>query len=402
MNERDRIRLKEEIPSAIKLEKLKRLIEDDEESVLDSVIKELILRREAYILCHFAVEYFIPLPKVVDKKISIAGITSETCETMFGFTKGQLLRMRLNLSIPETFISNRCSFTGDEILLAGLFRLHSPNFFCHSMWRDTFGWLQPRASLAFKLFCEFFYENWIYLITDNMDYWRPQFPMFAQAVEEKVNRYQPGAIPRGTNQVICFIDNTCISTARPGGGPNHRNGHRWSSLIQRSFYNGWKSIHGIKVQTLDLPNGMNLHVSKAHSLRHNDIWMFHQTHIEEKFETVNQHVDLPYKMYGDSAYSVIVSPYVQFANGQAVDTPLNSTRESIEWNYGHLKTFCRLFEQRTTSMKLRKSPLPKIVLLGFLFKNFQVTFHGNISSGSFMCQPPRFEDFVSAGPRVTV
>ncbi len=46
MNERDRIRLKEEIPSAIKLEKLKRLIEDDEESVLDSVIKELILRME--------------------------------------------------------------------------------------------------------------------------------------------------------------------------------------------------------------------------------------------------------------------------------------------------------------------------------------------------------------------
>ena len=301
--------------------------------------------------------------------------------------------------MPERFSKNGCVFTADEILLCGLFRIHTPNFFDHKMWVDVFGWLQSRASIAFSLFWNFMMTNWIYLITDNMNYWLPHFSEFAEAIEQKVNSYLPGSVAEGTNRVICFIDNTCIPTARPGGGPNHRNGHRWDPLIQRSFYNGWKSIHGIKVQTLDLPNGMNLHITLPSSLRHNDIWMFNESDVENKFIALQAGQPTVYSLYGDSAYAVIMSPVVQFATGLPRDTPMNSCRESIEWNYGHLKTFCRLLEQRSTSMKLRHSAVQEIVLVGILLRNFHTSFRGNISSGNFMCQPPSFEDYVAAGPR---
>ena len=145
---------------------------------------------------------------------------------------------------------------GDEILLAGLFRLHTPNRLGDASWRSVFGWLQPKASLAVSLFLQFMTANWLYLITDNMAFWLPFLDGFAEAIETKLQ--EKGFI--GDGDIIGFIDDTTLGCCRPGGGPNHRNGHRWDPAIQRAFYNGWKSMHGLKIQTLDLPNGMNFFV----------------------------------------------------------------------------------------------------------------------------------------------
>ena len=62
-------------------------------------------------------------------------------------------------------------------------------------------------------------------------------------------------------------------TGRPGGGParDGANARRNDPLIQRAWYNGWKKLHGMKWQTVDLPNGMNFHVWGPISIRHNDL-----------------------------------------------------------------------------------------------------------------------------------
>jgi hypothetical protein len=50
-----------------------------------------------------------------------------------------------------------------------------------------------------------------------------------------------------------MIDCNCEETSVPGGGPaeSGANAARWDEDIQRAFYNGWKSIHGIKHQTVE-------------------------------------------------------------------------------------------------------------------------------------------------------
>ena len=57
------------------------------------------------------------------------------------------------------------------------------------------------------------------------------------------------------NQYVGFIDcNYCIvRTDRPGGGPfdDGPRSFRWSNDVQRSFYNGRKSIHSLKHQTVN-------------------------------------------------------------------------------------------------------------------------------------------------------
>jgi hypothetical protein len=47
--------------------------------------------------------------------------------------------------------------------------------------------------------------------------------------------------------------------SRPGGGPAVEEGinaERYNTLVQETFFNGYKACHGIKHQTVELPNGM--------------------------------------------------------------------------------------------------------------------------------------------------
>ena len=72
--------------------------------------------------------------------------------------------------------------------------------------------------------------------------------------------------------VAGMIDNTMIAMSRPGGGPTTggEQAPRVDKLVQQAWWTGWKKLHGMKWQTLDLPNGMNLDVWGPVSVRHND------------------------------------------------------------------------------------------------------------------------------------
>lgn len=56
--------------------------------------------------------------------------------------------------------------------------------------------------------------------------------------------------------MAAFHDCTVIqSTTWPGGGPR-ADGTRNDNHIQMAFYNGWKKHHGIKFQSVELPNDL--------------------------------------------------------------------------------------------------------------------------------------------------
>jgi len=74
-----------------------------------------------------------------------------------------------------------------------------------------------------------------------------------------------------TNSVSHFIDSNCLEASIPGGGPadNGANTARWDPMIQRAFHNGWKSIHGMKHQTVDNVFRMTEDICGPTSLRRN-------------------------------------------------------------------------------------------------------------------------------------
>ena len=113
---------------------------------------------------------------------------------------------------------------------------------------NVFGRDQSIQSRAFKYFIDHIYSTFQYLVTDNLDWWYRNGYLHESmcAIRSKINGNE-------NSNTMGFIDCNCLETARPGGGPCEEGtaAQRWDPLIQKAFYNGWKSIHGLKHQTVD-------------------------------------------------------------------------------------------------------------------------------------------------------
>lgn len=93
------------------------LVNSDDD--LDSLIEEMMLMHETFELSQFAPEYYLPLPEVKIKHITIESLAAD-CDGLFAFTKDQLQRMRIGLHFKEVYTSRGYKFSGDEILLCNL------------------------------------------------------------------------------------------------------------------------------------------------------------------------------------------------------------------------------------------------------------------------------------------
>ena len=202
------------------------------------------------------------LPKIESKHVTIALLNEHDIPQHFRFkTKDQLYRLLHGFQFPHVmFGPSGHKFSGEEVLLLGLFRMHFPSYYNHFSYKELFGFDNQRASLAFKLFLRHLSENWGYLLLDNMNFWKPHIPQCAEAIRRKLmgepyNCLFEAPGQEGGFNIFGFVDNTMNATCRPGGGPT-RDGTN-DPLIQRAWYNGWKKVHGMKWQTIDLPNNPN-------------------------------------------------------------------------------------------------------------------------------------------------
>ena len=216
-----------------------------------------------------------PLDQIKRTHVRIEHLEDADVPGLFRFdNKEQLQHLKKAFCFPERMETRSGHvFHGEEVLLAGLYRLHTPNVLGDAGWRAIFGFDQPTASRACAVFFVFMCKNWSYLLLDHMDFWLPYLPSMAEHIRAKLE--QRGCyFPPGSFRIFSFIDDTMNATCRPGGGPAGPgvDAERNPKEIQRAFYNGWKKLHGMKWQTLDMPNGMNFHVWGPVSIRHNDLW----------------------------------------------------------------------------------------------------------------------------------
>jgi len=226
----------------------------------------------------------IPDPVINRRPVSLTfdDVDADICYHRYRFLKPDLWRLHKALKLDEiedgiikigANPSKYIKCHTEEALLILLQRLAFPTRFL-----DMVSIYNRDTTALSKIFC--WMNNYIrnrfgYLITNNWEYWKNDFEEFSECIRKKVVEKSEGAIdyPEGSYLVFSFIDDTTIRTCRPGGGPAEEgeNAERYSMLLQEAFYSGYKKHHGIKFQTVELPNGMCGDLFGPKSYRDSDV-----------------------------------------------------------------------------------------------------------------------------------
>ena len=176
-----------------------------------------------------------------------------------------------------------------------------------------------------------------------------------------------------------------------GGGPLSagHDGLRYDSLIQQTFYNGWKSQHGLKHQTIDTAHGITCHLFGPLSLRHNDLKLLGESDIINKIEELFENSEQIVTIFGDSAYpnSEFLRSYVpnEVATKQQkeLNKRLKSVRESIEHNYELTKSLYKYLSRLEKLKLLNNKTVVKVYTVCNFLRNCHVMLYGCESSKYF-------------------
>ena len=178
-----------------------------------------------------------------------------------------------------------------------------------------------------------------HLVTDNLPWWfRNGFiDESADLIEMKTEVVLPDA---PDEKPAAFIDGNWLSSNRVGGGPadDGANSARWDPNIQRAFYNSWKSVDGLKHQTVDIAHGFCVDIYGPTSLRRHDVTLFRESEINTRFRDLQLGRRNQATIFGDSAYVQLSHTRSYFKRGSEEEARWNRRmkriRVSIEWNYG--------------------------------------------------------------------
>ena len=152
------------------------------------------------------------------------------------------------------------------------------------------------------------------------------------------------------------------------------------------MYNGWKSQHGVKDQTVDGASGHTWDMFGPLPIRQNDLYLLRESKILDRWrdtirELPHQDESTPeFKIFGDSAYKYREHLFTYFSrqhNQQCSDLlnyALKAVRISIEWNYGHtvqlFKALSKIYKLRALSGK--EGTALKLYTVATLLRNFHV------------------------------
>ena len=206
----------------------------------------------------------VQLPRSVDRKRDFASFDEIDCWTFFKCKKADMPRLLRVLRFPdECILSNRIKMSGEEVFCRGLYELISGKD-QHNISRNVFGREQSAQSRAFTYFVDHIYETFLDLFSSNLRWWIENgfVEQSRLAIQRKLEELGINFDGLDPNDIALMVDCNCLQTSRVAGGPrgDGEAADRWDSNIQRAFYNGSKSIHGLKHQTVDLAHGFSLDI----------------------------------------------------------------------------------------------------------------------------------------------
>jgi DDE superfamily endonuclease len=324
----------------------------------------------------------------------------------------QLHRLLRALHLPDTIrFGRRSRCSGEELLLVGLHRLCSRNDLADM--QSTFNREITQLSRMFRVFVSYMVNTFRHLLHDDLSFWVPYFPHFAEKIRMKAQELSEGALEWevGLFLISGFLDCVNEGIARVGAGPlvDGPNAPRAdpTGWLQRVHYNGWLGKCAMKYGTVGFPCGMIGYASEGMSSRRNDLRWLAESNINQRLLGAQQGVlDKTYKMYGDSIFPWLECVHSRYRSGgdyvinereKLENRVMSSCRESEEWHYAEIKT---LFPFVTVQDKqqLLRCPVRETFLTCIILRNCYVCLNGNKTSTKFQCQPPQLEEWLRMNP----
>lgn len=359
---------------------------------------------------------------------TINSMSESDCLLWTRFTKPQLRKLFVHLRIPEGRINvlsfrpnNFRWFTGEEILIISLtklatgeawFRMTSkfggnPDFFCYAL-----AWFVDHVFDL--LYNKISGKSMELLWVDKIDTFRSLFHEKVKTSPCQIERYLDGSLtetyiiytPFETWRTFGIIDDTTLKTSRPSAGPEtdeqhaprRINGH----LIQKAFYSGYLKRHGLKFQTLLLPNGLFGSVWGS-SMSHNNIGILNMSGLVDHLQTILHWIlgtDLYPTMLGDSIFvpNPVLTRRVGAPEGtlqDIIDRRMKSMRQPVELCYGIFFNLFQLFKI-STQFKLFKSAEKSYgtMMVSYILFNCYTCFNGNVATCFFDSQPPSIKEYL--------
>jgi hypothetical protein len=165
---------------------------------------------------------------------------------------------------------------------------------------------------------------------------------------------------------------------------------RWSENIQRSFYNAWKSNHGLKHQTVDNALGFTVDMTAPTSIRDHDVRLLHMSDINGRLHRLFEETGSPnYMMFGDSAYrtNTNICSYDR-EHGTRFNSAMKSVRISIEWNYATTSSLFKILQCKNKLQILNNPNTCRLYTVCVLLKNMHCCLYGNQTSVYFKASLP--------------
>jgi hypothetical protein len=357
-----------------------------------------VLRRFILDYHNIVVSEITALEKPKRKVWKFDDCDEEESKRFLRFKKRDLRRLFDLLDFPIVCkLENRSRMSGEELFIRGLYEIATGE--AVESIASKFGRHYTDQTRAFTFFIHHIYYHFNHLITNNLDWWfrKGYIEKSAKLIENKmgINR---------TNVYALFIDCNCLETSRPGGGPTEQgaNARRWNPDIQRSFYNGWKSVHGLKHQTLDCAFGMTVDIFGPRSLRRNDLKLYQLSNVNDRVYQgcVQWNTEYPYSIFGDSAYKLDTACRSYLPGDNQLERDWNKAmkkvRISIEWNYMTTASLFKYLRQHDKLRLLQSHTVTKVYTVATLLKNFHTCLYGNQTSNyfDFIFSPNFLEEYI--------
>lgn len=353
----------------------------------------------------------IPVDELHRYDRTIDSFTESQCWAYFATRKPDLPRLLRALQFPdECRLKNRGKMSGEEVFLRGMYELVSGED-QFSAAENVFGREQSQQSRAFTYFIDHVYDKHSHLLTDNLEWFfengliEESRQAFTAKLAQLGLQYED---PDEQQEIGLVIDCNCLESSRVGGGPrtDGPDAERHLTIIQEAFYNGWKSIHGLKHQTLDTAHGFTAHVYGPTSLRRNDLRLLSASNVNGKLAELCEKYGQKCRAYGDSIYPQ-QSHIFSCHKGEWADLSIQkraennirkSVRIGIEWNYGVTSNIFGYLKQLHKLKVLGSTNCVKVFTVATLLRNCHIALYGGISSGYFNIAMP--EDMLERYMRV--
>lgn len=301
----------------------------------------------------------------------------------FGFKLDELQSVIDAFDMPPGF-STRTGhvFRGEEGVLVMLLRFRTADNLTRLTWYT--GRNIAAISEGVRWMVEYVNRKFAHLVDDrSFTSWESRFDDFAEAFA----RSRPGGLP--VDSLIGFIDGKLYPVARPTRG-------------QQAVYSGHKRIHGLKVQGIVFPNGIQPYPFMCLGSRH-DGYGLRASRILDILRACCQRLGVDYRLFGDSAYPL--SRYLlRMHKGnmtlpqQAFNSDMGPERVSVEWGFAAIVGQWPLLDFRK-KLQILRAPVGLYLNVGNVLTNMRTCVDGGSEvSRRFGMDPPSLSAYMAGGP----